>query len=81
MGLLMTHEIMMKHHNKDEKENKKKKKMIALKSFTQDEYKEDEEFGDSESGYIALFSKKYKRYLKSRRKTTSSQISIAIIIQ
>ena len=68
MGPLMTYEIMMKDHDKDEEEDKKKKKTMALKSFSQDE---DEEIGDSELEDFVLLSKKYKKYLRLKKKNNS----------
>ena len=43
----------------------KKKKIIALKSFTQEE--EEEELSDSELDNIALFTRRYKKYLKLKK--------------
>ena len=71
MGSLMTHEIMMKDHDEEEEEDKKKKKTMALKSFTQDEDEEDEEIGDSMLENYALFSRKYKKYLRLKKENNS----------
>ena len=72
MGPLMTYEIMMKDHDKDEEKDKKKKESMALKSFTQDEDKEDKEIGDIELEQVALLSKKYMKYLRLKKESNSN---------
>ena len=64
MGSLMTYEIMMRDHEKDEEEGKKKK-INALKPSTQEE--DDEVLSDSELDGIALFTRRYKKYLKFKK--------------
>ena len=67
----MTHEIIMKDHDKEEEEDKKKKKNVALKSFTQDGDEEDENIGERELEDYALLSKKYKKYVRLKKKNDS----------
>ena len=73
MGSFMTHEIMMIKQDKEEEVDKKRKKIIALKSFTQEEDKEDRELEDNELEDIALLSKAYKRYLGFKKGNNSKK--------
>ena len=67
IGSVMTHEIIMRNHDKDEQEDKKKK-TIAIKSSTQDKKEEEEELSDSELDDIALLNRRYKKYLKFKKR-------------
>ena len=61
---LMTHELSMRQHNEEEI---KKKKIIALKSTIHQEEKSDYIGDDDEDEELALFTHKFKRFMKKRK--------------
>ncbi|GAV88795.1 zf-CCHC domain-containing protein/UBN2 domain-containing protein [Cephalotus follicularis] len=63
LGSLMTHELSMQKKDDDE-EKEKKKKMVALKS-SQIEDSEDDDDDDEE---LALITRKFKKFLSSKKK-------------
>ena len=64
----------MRDHDKDEGEGKKKK-IIVLKSTTQEEEEEEEELSDSELDDIALLTRRYNKYLKSKKESNLKKYS------
>ncbi|GAV69294.1 UBN2 domain-containing protein [Cephalotus follicularis] len=62
LGSLMTHELSMLKKDDDEEKEKMKKKVVALKSFTIEESEDD---NDEE---LALITRKFKRFLASKKK-------------
>ena len=61
----MTYEIMMRDHDKDKVQDKTK--IIALKSPTQKEEKENEELSGNELEDIALLTRRYKKYMMFKK--------------
>ena len=75
MGSFNTQEIIMRDHDKDEDEDSKKK-TIALKSSTHEKEEEEEkELSDSELDYIALLIRKYKKYLRFKKRNNLKKYS------
>ncbi|GAV61113.1 zf-CCHC domain-containing protein/DUF4219 domain-containing protein/UBN2 domain-containing protein [Cephalotus follicularis] len=70
LGSLMTHELsMQKKDDDEEKDKKKKKKIVAFKS-SQIEDSEDDDDDDEE---LALITRKFKKFLASKKKFGGKQ--------
>ncbi|GAV79243.1 UBN2 domain-containing protein, partial [Cephalotus follicularis] len=59
---LMTHEQSMQKKDDDEEKEKKKTNEVALKSSTI------EDFDDDDDGELALFTRKFKKFLANKKK-------------
>ncbi|GAV59203.1 UBN2 domain-containing protein, partial [Cephalotus follicularis] len=70
LGSLMTHELTMKKRVDDEEKEKKKKNVVALKSSEIDDSNDDED--------LALFTRKFKKFLANKRSLVENQIRNSI---
>ncbi|GAV84761.1 UBN2 domain-containing protein, partial [Cephalotus follicularis] len=66
LGSLMTYELTMQKRVEDEEKERRKKKVVALKSSEIKNSDNDEDDFDDED--LALFTRKFKRFLANKKK-------------